>query len=290
MDESPPSPGTLYLVATPIGNLEDMSARALRILTEVPLIAAEDTRHTGRLLAHFGIRTPMISYHAYNERTRRDRLLAALATGDLALVSDAGSPGISDPGHDLVVAAAEAGFRISPIPGASALTAALLPSGLVDGPFVAVGFLPRGGGERKTLLARVGLTGLPAVLFEAPGRVVATLSDLEETWGNRPAAVLRELTKRHEEILRGSLSDLRSQMTGVHLRGEIVIVVGAGSAEPHAGGDEALQILEGLRRGGLSPSQAAREAAAMTGLARSELYDLARRTRSPKAQPTDHDL
>jgi 16S rRNA (cytidine1402-2'-O)-methyltransferase len=227
--------GTLYLVATPIGNLEDVTARALRVLREVPLIAAEDTRHTGRLLTHFGIETPVISYHAHNERARRERLLAELAGGDLALVSDAGTPGISDPGRDLVAAALAAGHRVSPVPGPSALTAAVAASGLVAGPFLALGFLPRRGPERRTILARAGAAGVPVVLFEAPGRVAATTAELATAWGDRPVALMRELTKRHEEVRLG---------------------------RPAAG---------------LSPSRAAREAAAITGLPRSELYERARR-------------
>ena len=267
--------GTLHLVATPIGNLEDITARALRVLAEVPLIAAEDTRHTGRLLAHFGIETPMISYHAHNERARRERLLGALGEGDLALVSDAGTPGISDPGRDLVAAALDAGHRVSPVPGASALTAAVAASGLVAGPFLALGFLPREGSGRRTALARAGAAGVPVVLFEAPGRVGATVAELLAAWGDRPAVVLRELTKRHEEMLRGCLSQLSALFDDAPPRGEVVIVVGS-TEEGNAVGEDIDALLGGLRAAGLSPSQAAREAAVMTGRPRSELYDRAR--------------
>ena len=269
--------GTLYLVATPIGNHEDIMARALRVLREVPLIAAEDTRHTGRLLAHFGIETPMVSYHAHNQRSRRERLVAALAIGAVAFVSDAGTPGISDPGHDLVVAAVDAGHTVSPIPGPSAVAAAVGASGLVEGPFLALGFLPRRGPDRRQVIARAGAAGVPLVLFEAPGRLAETLSELRQAWGDRPAAVLRELTKRHEEIQRGTLDSLSAVAQQAPPRGEIVVVVGA-QPDAHEHDEDAAHIVGRLRQAGLSPSQAAREAATLTGLSRSTLYDLARST------------
>jgi 16S rRNA (cytidine1402-2'-O)-methyltransferase len=277
--------GTLHLVATPIGNLEDITARALRVLREASLIAAEDTRHTGRLLAHFGIATPLLSYHAHNERARRERLLAALATGDVALVSDAGTPGISDPGRDLVLAALAAGHSVSPVPGPSAVAAAVGVSGLVEGPFVSLGFLPRRGAERRRVLARAGATGFPVVLFEAPGRLAASLAELAAVWGDREAVVMRELTKLHEESVRGTLSALADRWRREPPRGEIVVVVGG--AEPAATVDptDAARIVAELRRAGLSPSAAAREAAAVTGLPRSELYRLARRQAEPTEEP-----
>ena len=270
--------GTLFLVATPIGNLEDISARALRVLAEVPLIAAEDTRHTGKLLRHFGITTPLLSYHAHNERARRDHLLAALATGDVALVSDAGSPGISDPGADLVAAAAAAGFQVTAVPGPSALVAAVSTSGLVSGPFLALGFLPRSGPERRLALGHAGASPYPIVLFEAPSRVAATLLELANVLGDRPAFVAREMTKLHEETRRDSLSGLAAAYAGQEVRGEVVIVVGA-PVPTAPNGDDTSEILAGLLRAGLGPSQAAREAATMTGLPRSELYDRARQLR-----------
>jgi 16S rRNA (cytidine1402-2'-O)-methyltransferase len=269
--------GTLFLVATPIGNLEDITARALRVLREVPLIAAEDTRHSGRLLAHFGIETPMVSYHAHNERARRDRLLAALERGDVALVTDAGSPGISDPGRDLVAAALAAGHRVSPVPGPSSVVAAAGASGLVEGPFLVLGFLPRKGEERRGTIARAGRAGVPVLLFEAPGRLAETLDDLAAAWGDRPAVVLRELTKRHEEIRPGTLRELAAAARREPPRGEIVVVVGAEPEATANDGADAAEVVASLRRAGLSPSQAAREAAAVTGLPRSALYELARR-------------
>lgn len=267
--------GVLHLVATPIGNLEDMTARAVRVLGEVSLIAAEDTRHTGRLLAHFGIATPMVSYHAHNERARRERVVGALDAGDVALVSDAGTPGISDPGHDLVVAAVAAGHRVSPVPGPSAVAAAVGASGLVDGAFLALGFLPRRGPDRRLAIARAGGAGVPVLLFEAPGRLAGTLDDLADAWGDRPAAVLRELTKRHEEIRRGTLRPLAAEARAAPPRGEIVVVVGADGEAGRGDETDAAEMIAGLRRAGLSASQAAREAAAATGLPRSTLYRLA---------------
>ncbi|HEX2280197.1 MAG TPA: 16S rRNA (cytidine(1402)-2'-O)-methyltransferase, partial [Thermomicrobiales bacterium] len=158
--------GTLYIVATPIGNLNDLSPRAIRVLREVALIAAEDTRHSRRLFTHFDIKTPTVSYHEHNQRSRREFLLEALASGDVALITDAGTPGVSDPGADLVTAALAAGYRVSPIPGASALAAAVSASGLIDGPFLTLGFLPRERGERLRMLARAAAAGFPLVIFE----------------------------------------------------------------------------------------------------------------------------
>jgi 16S rRNA (cytidine1402-2'-O)-methyltransferase len=270
--------GTLYLVATPIGNLEDITPRALRTLRDASLIAAEDTRHTGRLLAQFDIDTPMISYHVFNERARRDHLLSALADGDVALVTDAGTPGIADPGRDVVDAAFSAGYRVSPIPGPSALTAATSASGLIDGPFLVLGFLPRGGTERKRALARAATSDLPVVLFEAPGRLVSTLRELEQLLGVRTAVVARELTKLHEDIRRGPLSDLAAAYEQAGVKGEVVIVV-AGADSEHDDMDateDPAAIVAALLRSGLKPSEAAREAAKLTGLPRSELYELAR--------------
>jgi 16S rRNA (cytidine1402-2'-O)-methyltransferase len=267
--------GTLYIVATPIGNLEDISARALRILRSVSLIAAEDTRHTGRLLAHFGIDTPLISYHAFNERARRARLLEALATGDVALVSDAGTPGISDPGQAIVSAAIAAGYEVSPIPGPSSLAAAISASGLVEGPVTFLGFLPRAQTERRRLLSRAAATGFALVLFESPGRVAESLAELHVALGERPAAILRELTKLHEEIRVGTLRSLSAELAAGSLRGEVVIVVASGPVEDHQSEDPRA-VLSRFLTAGMKPSEAAREAAAITGRPRSELYALAR--------------
>lgn len=278
--------GTLYLVATPIGNRLDVSQRAVETLRGVQLIAAEDTRHTGRLLQHLGIETPMLSYHALNERSRRERLLSALSGGDVALVSDAGTPGISDPGHDLVDAALTAGYRVSPIPGPSSVIAAVAASGLVPGPFYFQGFLPRKGVERRRALARAAASGAPVVLFEAANRLVTTLSDLRESFGPRQGAVARELTKLHEEVRRGSLEDLAVHYDAVPPRGEIVVVVGAGEEEETDPGD-AESLVRSLLAADLSPSEAAREVAAVSGIPRSEAYRLARQIKDERPPSED---
>ncbi len=269
--------GTLYIVATPIGNLEDISARALRVLGEAPVIAAEDTRHSKRLLNHFGIDTPLISYHEHNQRQREAQLLARLDDGDVALITDAGTPAISDPGSGIVRAALAAGHAVSPIPGPSSLAAGVSVSGLVDGPFIMLGFLPRDSAPRQRMLGRAGSTGWPLVLFESAQRLAATLQELGEALGERDAVVLRELTKMHEDVRAGTLGDLASWANAGTLRGEIVLVVGGSQATCDAPADEAAEVVAALRRAGLSPSKAAREAASITGLPRSDLYALAMR-------------
>jgi len=276
--------GTLFVVATPIGNLSDMTPRAIETLRLVSLIAAEDTRHTLGLLRHFGIETPMLSYHAHNERGRRERLLGALGSGDVALVTDAGTPTISDPGNDLVATALAAGFNVSPIPGASSLVAAVSASGLVPGPFVVLGFLTRGGRERSVELGRAAAAGMPLVLFEAPNRLVDTLDFLRESLGDRPVTVARELTKVHEEVRHGIMSVVADHYRQQQPRGETVIVVGGASGTvSSADEDDDETVIRSLLGAGLSVSQAAREAASLTGRPRSELYDLARRLRAADA-------
>lgn len=272
--------GTLFVVATPIGNLSDMTPRAIETLRLVSLIAAEDTRHTLRLLRHFGIETPMLSYHAHNERGRRERLMGALELGDVALVTDAGTPAISDPGNDLVATALAAGFAVSPIPGASSLIAAVSASGLVPGPFVVLGFLTRRGRERSVELGRAAAVGMPLVLFEAPNRLVDTLDFLRESLGDRLVTVARELTKVHEEVRHGIMSVVADYYRRQPPRGEVVIVVGGAPVmASRADGDDDEDVIRSLLRVGLSVSQAAREAASLTGRPRSELYELARRLR-----------
>lgn len=263
--------GTLFVVATPIGNLEDMTARAIRVLAEVTLIAVEDTRRTGRLLAHFGIDTPMISYHAFNERSRRERLLSALAEGDVALASDAGTPGISDPGVDLVDAALEAGFAVRTVPGASSLAAAASVSGMLDGPFSFLGFLPRKATERAGVLGRAVASGFGLILFEAPSRTRDTILEIARLAPGRRYAIARELTKLHEEIARGVLDPDAELSELAEPRGEVVIVI-EGSKAQQDRVDDPDDVLAGLLRAGLRPSDAAKEAARMTGRPRSELY------------------
>lgn len=270
--------GTLYVVATPIGNLGDMTPRAIETLQRVALIAAEDTRHSGRLLRHFGIETPVVSYFQHNQRRREAELLTALAAGDVALISDAGVPAISDPGQALVAAARAAGHRVVPVPGASALTSAVSASGLVEGPFVFLGFLPRAGDERAALLGRAAAAGFPLVIFEAANRLADTLGDLAAALDDRPAVVARELTKLHEEIADGPLSALRERFSAT-VKGEIVIVVG-GTTEPRDGGAADVHALvRALLASGMKPSKAAREAAAITGLPGSEVYEIVREVR-----------
>lgn len=268
--------GTLYIVATPIGNLEDITARALRILAGVNVIAAEDTRHTGHLLRHFGIDTPTLSYHAHNAATRKERILAELALGDVALVTDAGTPAISDPGNEIVRAAAAAGYRVEPVPGPSSLAAALSVSGLAEGPVLFVGFLPRERQPRQRELARIAAARCTAVLFEAPTRLASTLADLEAVLGPAPAAVARELTKVHEEIRRGSLADLRAWASRERPKGEMAIVVGVPDQGDEPPADDLPTVIGALRSAGMSASQAAREASRITGLPRDQTYAAAR--------------
>ena len=281
--------GTLYVVATPIGNLEDLSPRAARVLSEVALIAAEDTRHSRRLLAHFGIATPIVSYHEHNQRARRQRLLEALAAGDVALITDAGTPAVSDPGADLVTAALAAGYRVSPVPGPSALAAAVSASGLIDGPFFMLGFLPREQGERLRLVARAATTGFPLVVFESAQRLERSLRELVEILGDRPAVMMRELTKIHEEVRASSLSALRQWAANATPRGEIALVIATAQERSAAEGD-AEAVVRMLRQSGLSASQAAREAAAITGLPRSELYKLALAVAGPSSVGLESQL
>ena len=213
----------LYVIATPIGNLEDISLRALRLLGEVKLIAAEDTRKTRRLLNAYDIRTPLTSYHEHSNRAKLDYLLAYLEEEDLALVSEAGMPGLSDPGYDLIVAAVERGVSVVPIPGVSAVITALVVSGLPTDQFVHVGFLPRRKGQRQRLLSSIMDEPRTIVAFETPHRLKKALNDIEEILGDRRVSVCRELTKVHEEIFRGRVSQAREHF--VEPRGEFSLVI-----------------------------------------------------------------
>ncbi len=222
----------LYVVATPIGNLEDITLRALRVLREVNVIAAEDTRHTRRLLDRYDIHTPLTSYHEHNERTKAAALVRRLEAGeDIALVSDAGTPAISDPGYHLIRAAAEKGVHVTPVPGVSAATAALSASGLAADRFVFQGFLPAKLSRRRALLRQLQDDDRTIVFYEAPHRIQESLADMHEILGDRAAVVGRELTKVHEELLRGTLSQLRGEVEERKPRGEFAIVVeGRGDA------------------------------------------------------------
>jgi 16S rRNA (cytidine1402-2'-O)-methyltransferase len=213
----------LYVIATPIGNLEDISLRALRLLREVKLIAAEDTRTTRHLLNAYNIKTPLISYQEHSKRAKLDYLLDYLEKEDLALVSEAGMPGLSDPGYELIVAAIERGISVVPIPGASAVITALVVSGLPTDQFLYVGFLPRRKGQRQRLLSSIVDEPRTIVAFETPHRLREALSDIEEILGNRRLSVCRELTKVHEEIFRGRVSQAREHF--VEPRGEFSLVI-----------------------------------------------------------------
>ncbi len=217
--------GTLYLVSTPIGNLEDITLRALRILKEVDIIAAEDTRRTGLLLKHFGIKSSLKSYHDYNKENKTSLLLDLLSGGrNIAIVSDAGTPGISDPAYFLVKRAVQAGIPVCPVPGATAAIAAVTVSGLPTDRFVFEGFLPTKKG-RKTRLEQLKTENRTLVLYEAPHRLIRTLNDLLNAFGNRQISVCREMTKKFEEIIRGSLKELIEIFTHRKARGEIVLVI-----------------------------------------------------------------
>ena len=215
--------GTLYLIATPIGNLEDISARALRLLRDVKLVAAEDTRVTRNLFHHFDIHTTLTSYFEHNKLTKLDSILAALGFGDVALVSDAGTPGLNDPGYELVHAALDAGHCVSPVPGPASPIAALVASGLPTDSFLYLGYLPRKSSERKKFLERVADLPYTVIFLEAPHRLLNSLEDLQAILGDRSVAVARELTKLHEEIWRGMLS--QAQVYFKEPRGEFVLVV-----------------------------------------------------------------
>ena len=213
----------LYVIATPIGNLEDISLRALRLLQEVKLIAAEDTRTTRHLLNAHNIKTPLTSYHEHSKRAKLDYLLNYLEKEDLALVSEAGMPGLSDPGYELIVAAIERGISVVPIPGASAVTTALVVSGLPTDQFLYLGFLPRRKGQRQRLLSSIVDEPRTIVAFETPHRLKEALSDIEEILGNRRLSVCREITKVHEEIFRGRVSQAREHFS--EPRGEFSLVI-----------------------------------------------------------------
>ncbi len=266
--------GTLYVVATPIGNLQDFTPRAVETLRSVQLIAAEDTRHSGTLRREFDISTPMISYHHHNRQQREQRLLDALEAGDVALISDAGTPAIADPGQEIVAAAHAAGHTVVPIPGASAAIAAVSASGLVDGPFIFLGFVERKGEGRRVALGKAQQTGWPVVLFESPQRLMETLADLRDMFGDRQAVVARELTKVHEEVVAGLLSTLETHFGSADVRGEIVVVIGGGDV---VAGDIDIEAVAGrLLADGLKPSKAARELASIANIPSDEAYEIIR--------------
>jgi 16S rRNA (cytidine1402-2'-O)-methyltransferase len=271
------STGTLYVVATPLGNLEDITARALRVLGEVYRVAAEDTRHSGRLLRHFGIKTPLVSYYDDVEERRAPALVRELLAGrSIALISDAGTPGISDPGYALVRAAVAAGVRVVPVPGPCAVAAALSVSGLPTDRFVFEGFLPAKASRRRRRLEEIAAEPRTLVFYEAPHRVAAALADMHGLLGDRPACALRELTKLHETVVRGTLAELSARAADLE-RGEVTLVVGGAPATPVEIPEDLDAEIETLRGEGLRTKEIAERLAVKYGLSRHEVYQRALR-------------
>lgn len=269
------SHGSLYVVATPIGNLGDISARAVEVLKSVSVIVAEDTRHSRTLMNHLGVTTPMTAYHEHNEARESPRLVARMTEGDsIALISDAGTPLLSDPGARLVAAAIEADLRVIPIPGASALLSALVASGISAEQFTFLGFLPRKGGERDAMLRAVLRSPFTTVLYESPQRISATLTDLIEIGcGDRAAALARELTKHFEEVRRGTVASLLDG-TGEGVRGEIVLVI-AGATERAPSEAEARDTVTRMRSEGASSRDIIERLTGELGVPRNVAYKLA---------------
>ena len=269
--------GLLYLVPTPLGNLEDITLRALRVLSEVQLVATEDTRTTGRLLKHYEISCPLLSYHEYNEAARIEQMLAALNEGDVALVSEAGMPLFSDPGHKLVQAAIEHGITVVALPGPSALTAALPASGLAVDGFSFFGFLPRKAKARRDFLTGVATLKHTLVFFEAPHRLVASLADMADVLGKmRSIAVCRELTKLHEEIWRGTLAEAWQEWQERPPRGEFTLVVsGAPQLDPAWKEQQVVTALTEMIQAGSGTKAAAQTVADQSGWSKKELYKIA---------------
>ncbi len=278
---------TLYLVATPIGNLEDMSPRAVRILREVPLVAAEDTRRTRELFSHFDIHTELLSYFEHNKLRRLDDMLAALDRGDVAVVSDAGTPGLNDPGFELVRAAIARGHRIVPIPGPSAPIAALVASGLPTDGFVYLGFLPRRALPRRALLKEWASQRRTLVALEAPSRLKATLGDIQTVMGPRSLAVARELTKLHEEIFRGTPAEALSHFDPAPVQGEVTLIVEG--LPRHSVKWSRARVSRALRERaaqGIPPSRISAEIAKASGWERRVIYEMATpKDKRPTAPP-----
>ncbi len=268
--------GTLFLVATPIGNMEDITLRALGILGKAVLIAAEDTRQTKKLLQRYDINTPLISYHEHNKLSRVNYLLEALASGDVALVSDAGTPGLNDPGYELVRAVLAAGFPVSPVPGPSAPVAALVISGLPTDSFLYLGYLPRKRVDRCTRLTEVAALPYTLIFLETPHRLREALEDLEAQLGDRQIAIARELTKLHEETFRGTVRQAREHFADIEPRGEFTLVVsGASSLSDEPWGEA--QLRAALRVGldaGQPAAQLSSQLAAQSGWQRRVIYQM----------------
>ncbi|WP_263368945.1 16S rRNA (cytidine(1402)-2'-O)-methyltransferase [Edaphobacter bradus] len=276
-EAQPLAPG-LYLVATPIGNLEDITLRALRVLTSADRIACEDTRQTQKLLNHFAIRTPTVSYHMHNEAPRTVELIEQLKHGArIAVVSDAGTPGIADPGSQIAAAAIAAGIPVYPIPGANAALSALIASGLSSERFTFHGFLPAKEGQRRTVLEHLSRTGETHIFYEAPHRIVGTLADIEVTFGpDQPIVLARELTKLHEEFLRGPVSELHAQLSARQsIRGEFVLLLAPAAADAAASPRSqsiAAEVAALMQSENLTEKDALKRVARERGIGKSEAY------------------
>jgi 16S rRNA (cytidine1402-2'-O)-methyltransferase len=278
-------PGTLYVVATPIGNLEDITYRAVRVLKEADLIACEDTRHTAKLLHHYGIDKPTVSYHEHNEAVRAEELVAKLTAGlNVAQVSDAGMPGISDPGYRVIKLAIERGVQVVPIPGASAVVTALAASGVPTDSFQFLGFLPAKSGQRRTMLESLRNAAQTTVVYEAPHRIAETIKDIVELLGaERPVVLARELTKMHEEFIRGSAAEVLQRVQQHELKGEMTLLIGKGAGEARAAAkDIARRLAEIMQEQKLDENAALKVVAKEQGISKSEAYRELQRVKRKK--------
>jgi 16S rRNA (cytidine1402-2'-O)-methyltransferase len=267
--------GRLYIVATPIGNLEDITLRALRILGEVDLIAAEDTRRSRQLLTHYDIHTPLASYHEHSKAQDRRKILQALEYGDVALISDAGTPGLNDPGYVLISEAIAAGHTIAPIPGPSSPIAALTASGLPTDAFIFFGYVPRKQGEREALFESLRLESRSAVGFEVPNRLLGSLEDLIAILGGERSIVLcRELTKLHEQFIRGSLHEVLTQIRDEGVRGEYTLILGGVKGAARWTEEEVRRAVTLELEEGASRSDAAKAVAVLSGWSRKQIYQI----------------
>lgn len=265
--------GILYIVSTPIGNLEDITLRALKVLKEVDVIAAEDTRHSLKLLNHYGISKPLISYWGEREKVRSEDILKRLLSEQsVALISDAGTPGISDPGAVLIRKAIEKGITVVSVPGASAITAALSIAGLPTEEFTFIGFLPPKNSQRERVLENLSFEPRTLVFYEAPHRILGAISDIKKIFGERKVALVKEISKIHEEVLRGTISEILNILEKTTIAGEYVIVLGGKTEEKKPTGD-ALSEVSALMKRGLGRKEAVKKVANAYGLSKRELYD-----------------